>query len=289
MINKKKPVNVYENSQRPVALITGASAGIGATFARRFAQRGCDLILVARRRERLEQLAEEIRQECSISVQILPADLTNTTDLARVCEQIRQTPNLEYLVNNAGFGLLPKFAESNIEPQDTMARLHVIAPLNLTHAALPKMIERNRGFIINVASVAAFFQSPSNVVYCSTKRWLVSFSDGLNVELAGTNVVVQALCPGFTYSEFHDVMKVNRRSVPKNMWLSADYVVKKSLQALGNGKGKRKYKYKKYLCIPSWKYKLVVLFSRILPRLLRNYFAAARHRKMLKLGLTEQM
>ena len=273
------------NSQRPVALITGASAGIGAMFARRLARRGCDLILVARRRERLEQLADEIQRECSISVKVLPADLTNTTDLARVYQQIRNTPNLEYLINNAGFGLLPKFAESDIESQDAMGRLHVMAPLNLTHAALPKMVERNRGFIINVSSVAAFFQSPSNVVYCSTKRWLVSFSDGLNVELAGTNIVVQALCPGFTYSEFHDVMKVDRRSVPKSMWLSADYVVEKSLKALGDGKGKRK----KYLCIPSWRYKLVAGSSKILPRFLRNYLGAARHRRMQKMGLTEQM
>jgi len=283
--NPSVPRDENKNPQRPVALITGASAGIGATFARKLAERGCDLILVARRRERLEELADEIQRERGVSVKIIPADLTNDADLARICEYIKKTPNLEYLVNNAGFGLLPKFAESDIKSQDTMARLHVTAPLNLTHAALPKMVERNRGFIINVASVAAFFQSPSNVVYCSTKRWLVSFSDGLNVELGGTNVVVQALCPGFTYSEFHDVMKVDRRTVPKNMWLSADYVVKKSLRALGDGKGKRK----RYLCIPSWRYKLVVLFSKILPRSVRNYLGAARHRRMQKMGLTEQM
>lgn len=264
----------FENSQRPVALITGASAGIGATFARKLAERRCDLILVARRSERLKSLADKLRRECGVVTTILAADLTNAGDLARVVEKIRECPNLEYLINNAGFGLLPKFAESDVESQDAMARLHVMAPLNLTHAALPKMIERNRGFIINVASVAAFFQSRSNVIYCSTKRWLVSFSDGLDVELAGTNVVVQALCPGFTYSEFHDVMKVDRRSVPKNMWLSADYVVEKSLRALGDGKRK------KYLCIPSWRYKLVVLSSKILPRTLRNYLAAARHRRM---------
>ena len=236
-----------QNSQRPVALITGASAGIGATFARKLAERGCDLILVARRRERLEQLADKLQRECGVSVKILTADLGSDSDLAQVCKQIKECPNLEYLVNNAGFGLLPKFAESDIESQDAMGRLHVMAPLNLTHTALPKMVKRDRGFIVNVSSVAAFFQSPSNVVYCSTKRWLVSFSDGLNVELAGTNVLVQALCPGFTYSEFHDVMKVDRRSVPKNMWLAADYVVEKSLQALGDGKSK----HKKYLCIPS--------------------------------------
>ena len=276
MINSSNSSTTVQNSQRPVALITGASAGIGATFARKLAERGCDLILVARRRERLEQLAGEIQREHDISIKIITADLGNDSDLARVCEQIRACPNLEYLVNNAGFGLLPKFAESDIESQDAMGRLHVMAPLNLTHTALPKMAERNRGFIINVSSVAAFFQSPSNVVYCSTKRWLVSFSDGLNVELADTNVVVQALCPGFTYSEFHDIMKVDRRSVPKNMWLSADYVVEKSLRALGDGKGKRK----KYLCIPSWRYKLVALSSKILPRFVRNYIGAARHRRM---------
>ncbi len=275
-----------ETSERHVALITGASAGIGAMFARKLAERGCDLILVARRKEKLEQLADEIRGEPGATVTVLPADLTSPADLARVYEHIKKTPNLEYLVNNAGFGLLPKFSESEIESQNAMAQLHVMATLNLTHAALPKMVERNRGFIVNVASVAAFFQSPSNVVYCSTKRWLVSFSDGLDVELTGTNVVVQALCPGFTYSEFHDVMKVDRRSVPENMWLSAEYVVDKSLKALGDGTGKRN---RKYLCIPSWKYKLVVLSSKILPRFLRNYLGAARHRRMQKLGLTEQM
>ena len=264
-----------ENNPRPVAVITGASAGIGAVFARALARRGCDVVLVARRRERLDALAAELQSEFEIQAEALPADLTDDAELRRVAERIAQMPNLEYLINNAGFGTLPLFGESDADRQDAMARLHVLAPTRLTHAALGPMLHRRRGFIINVASVAGFFASPSNVMYCSTKAWMVRFSEALAIELADTPLVVQALCPGFTTSEFHDVMKMDRALVPKAWWLRAEDVVEDSLSALKTGK---------LIVIPSLRYKLVTALLRILPRPLRNYLAAGRHRRNQKIS-----
>ncbi|MCD4823861.1 MAG: SDR family oxidoreductase [Phycisphaerae bacterium] len=267
-------------SDRPVALITGASAGIGRTFARRLAERGYDLILVARRQERLDELADDLRRQFDVAAEAIAADLTTAGDLQKVARRIAESSRFEFLVNNAGFGTLPLFAETDIESQDAMARLHVLAPMHLAHAALPGMIQRHKGFIVNVASVAGFFQSPANVMYCSTKAWLSSFTEGLAVELNDTGVVVQALCPGFTYSEFHDVLGVDRAAVPKHMWLRADVVVNQSLKALARGK---------VICIPTLQYKFYVLISRILPRFLRNHIARKRHTHLKKHEIKSQM
>ena len=258
---------------RPTALVTGASAGIGAVFAQRFAQRGCDLILVARRRERLDELGAQLRKEHGVEAETLQADLTKDDDIARVAERIRNCGNLEFLVNNAGFGTKPLFHESDLPSQDAMVRLHVLAPMHLTHAALAGMIERSSGVVINVSSIAGFFASPSNVTYCSTKSWLISFSEALSIELTGTGVRVQVLCPGFTYSEFHDVMGMDRQLVPKKWWLPAEYVVDKSLRALRSGK---------LFVIPSVRYKLAGRDLSMLPRRIRNFFARKRHRRMQK-------
>ncbi len=257
-----------ESSGRPVALITGASAGIGAEFARQLAARGCDVILVARRRERLEELAEELHEAHDIAAGIIEADLTKDADLARVREHIHKTPNLEYLVNNAGFGTKSFFHEADLEPPDSMARLHMLAPVHLTHAALGGMVKRGRGYVINVASVAAFLHGASGVMYCATKGFLNSFSLGLAAELRKTDVKVQSLCPGFTYSEFHDVMEMDRSLVPKFWWLDTAYVVRKSLAALGG---------RKVIYIPSIRYKLTTALLKIAPQWLINWGGQKRY------------
>ncbi len=251
---------------RPLALITGASSGIGATFARHLAALGCDLVLVARRKDRLEEQARAIQGAHSVEAEVLPADLTCGADLQTVEERIAAAPNLEYLVNNAGFGITGRFFSAPLEGQDQMHRLHVLAPMRLMHAALPGMIARGRGNIINVSSVSGFGQNPGSVSYSATKTWMTSFTEGIYMELksVGSPVRVQALCPGFTLSEFHDTMHFDRKTLPDWMWMSSDEVVDASLRALDRDQ---------LIVIPGWRYRLLVFLMRALPRPLYHSLA----------------
>jgi short-subunit dehydrogenase len=242
----------------PLAVVTGASSGIGEVFARRLSGRGYGLLLVARRRERLEELAAELGH-----AEPLAADLTCETGLEEVAERIAAQPNLEFLVNNAGFGTLGLFHQTELAGQDRMHRLHVLATMRLAHAALPGMVERKRGSMINVSSVSAFFHNPSSVSYCATKAWINSFTEGLHIELKsiGSPVRVQALCPGFTYSEFHDVLGVNRKRIPASFWMRAEDVVDESLRALHHNR---------LIVIPGWRYRWLVRMHGWLPRFLQH-------------------
>jgi hypothetical protein len=255
---------------RPVALITGASAGIGAEFARQLAAKGCDVILVARRRERLEALAAELHDEHDIAAGIIEADLTHEDDRQHVCDHIRKTPNLEYLINNAGFGTKSFFHEADASAPLNMVELHVRAVVQLTHAALPGMLEHGCGFVVNVSSVAAFLQGASGVMYCATKAFLNSFSLGLAAEMRKERVKVQALCPGFTYSEFHDVAGIDRSIASKFWWLDTDYVVRTSLAALDG---------RKTIVIPSLRYKFMAALLKLTPQWLLNLAGQKRHDK----------
>ncbi|MGA3099242.1 MAG: SDR family oxidoreductase [Bryobacteraceae bacterium] len=244
-----------ETTQR-TALVTGASAGIGATFARRLARDGYRLILVARRRERLEELARELG-----GADVLAADLTRDDELKLVEERILAEPNLELVVNNAGFGVAGRFYRLPVEANARMHQLHVIAAMRLAHAALRAMTARDKGALINVSSVAGFGQTPGSVSYCATKAWMNSFTEGLYLELksAGSAVKVQALCPGFTYSEFHDVMGMDRGRVPAFLWLRAEDVVEMSLAGLARGK---------LFVVTGGVYKAIVVLERLIPRFL---------------------
>jgi hypothetical protein len=243
------------------ALITGASSGIGEVFARKLAGRGCDLVLVARRQDRLQALARELEQAHGLRAEVLAADLTRDADLARVEERIRQSQDLDYLVNNAGFGTRGWFHEGDLEAQDRMHRLHVLAPTRLTHAALNAMLARGRGHVVNVASVAGFIATPGSASYCATKAWMIRFSEGLYLEMKTTRapVKVQALCPGFTYSEFHDVAGMDRKLIPAGWWMRAEAVVEASLRGLEQGK---------LIVIPGWRYRLLVFLIGLTPRAL---------------------
>jgi short-subunit dehydrogenase len=236
-----------------VALVTGASSGIGEVFARKLSAGGCHVLLVARRRDRLERLAAGLG-----SAEAIVADLTDSGDLHRIEQRLENEPRLEYLVNNAGFGSRGYFFESEREGHDRMQRLHVLATMRLTHAALGGMISRKKGTIVNVSSVAAFFHNPFNVTYGASKAWINSFTEALFVELQslGSPVRVQALCPGFTFTEFHDVIGVERRAVPKGFWMTAEAVVETSLRALQSDR---------VIVIPGWRYRLIVRVQRLLP------------------------
>ncbi len=239
-------------------MVTGASSGIGETFARRLARDGFALILVARRHDQLEHLARELG-----GAETLAADLTLEEDLARVEARIASATDLELLINNAGFGSRGRFWEAPLEGQDRMHRLHVLATMRLTRAALAGMVPRGRGSIINVSSVAGFGQSPGNVSYCATKTWMNSFTEGLALELrvAGSPVRVQALCPGFTVTGFHDAMGMSREAIPSWLWMRAEDVVDASLRGLERGR---------LFVVPGAIYKVVVAFEKVAPRWLRS-------------------
>lgn len=247
-----------EHTPRPVALITGASSGIGKVFAQRLAAGGHDLLLVARDGVRLQQVADELSLQYGINAETMPADLARDEGMRSVANRISQTDRLDYLVNNAGFGSKGKLANRPVAEQATMLELHVMAPMLLTRAALTGMIARKSGTIINVSSVAGFTHAVGNVNYCATKAYLRVFSEGLALELLGTGVHVQALCPGFTRTEFHDRAAIDMKSTPGFLWLDATRVVDDSLAQASRGGPT--------VCVPGYWYKLIVLLVRYLPQ-----------------------
>jgi short-subunit dehydrogenase len=241
------------------ALVTGASSGIGEAYCRALAREGYDLILVARRKELLDALAGELRSRYDISAQVLQADLASDEDASMVARRIEQVADLSMLVNNAGFAVEGFFAETDIERQLNMVRIHDLATLRLTRAALPGMIARGQGSVINLSSMGAFFPFPSNVVYNASKAFLVSFTQSLAMELWRTGVRIQVLAPGFTHTAFHAAMKVDTTSIPESMWMSAEEVVQESLRALS------KEKHGKIVLVPGRRNRRLALFF-LLPR-----------------------
>ena len=217
------------------ALVTGASAGIGTAFARSLAASGWDLVLVARNRERLEELARSLSGEHRVQVEVCAADLSGDSGVAATEEKIRNLPALDLLVNNAGFGTYGQFADLPAEQEAAEIRLNVLALARLTRAALPGMISRGRGSIINVSSIAGFQAAPFNATYGATKAFVTSFTEALSEEVRGTGVRVQALCPGLTRTEFQDRAGIDISSVPAFASMSAEEVVDSSLAALETG------------------------------------------------------
>jgi short-subunit dehydrogenase len=254
---------------RPLAAITGASSGIGATFARQLAPH-YDLLLIARRRDRLDALARELGALHGGSVEVLVADLTDDAALTLVAKRLAASTELSLLVNNAGFGFRGRFWEADLGKLEAMHRLHVMATVRLTHAALGVLVARNHGGIVNVASVASFATRAGSASYSATKSWMAVFTEGLYLDLrqAGSAVKIQALCPGFTYSEFHDVMREDRaRSAPRSWWLSAESVVADSLRGLDSGK---------LFVVNGWRYKLLVSILTKVPLWLKLRLEASR-------------
>ncbi|MEV4375493.1 SDR family oxidoreductase [Streptosporangium sp. NPDC049644] len=235
----------------PTALITGATAGIGAAFARRLAADGFSLVLVARDEKRLTSVAEELRLRYGVSSEVLTADLVTDEGLEAVERRLRE--GVDLLVNNAGFGLQGRFLDIPVQDEVRMLKLHCEAVLRLTLAALPGMRERDRGAVINVASVAAFLPGGS---YSASKAWVVNFSESTAMEMAGSRVRVMALCPGFVHTEFHERASIDKSGIPGFLWLSADNVVREAMRDLARGV---------LVSVPDLRYKAVVGVSRLLP------------------------
>jgi short-subunit dehydrogenase len=248
---------MLERRQGKVALVTGASSGIGAAFSRQLAAVGYDLVLVARRQERLALLAGELEACYGVAVESLAADLSEPTGMEAAEKRVQSLDELELLINNAGFGTRGDFVEAELSRQLKMIQLHVLASVRLSRAALPGMIGRGRGGIINVASLGAFVALPGDATYGATKAYLVSFSRALHEELRGTGVCVQALCPGFTRTEFHTVEQLAESDlarIPGVLWSQADEVVAESLRALARGQ---------VVCVPGWRNRLVLALARV--------------------------
>jgi short-subunit dehydrogenase len=238
----------------PTALITGATAGIGAAFARRLAKDGLGLVLVARNAERLDASAAALGKQYGVTVETLVADLATDDGIASVEARLADPDRpVDLLVNNAGFGFRDGFLKVPLADELTMLKLHIEAVLRLTTAALPGMRERGRGYVVNVASVAAFVPRGT---YGASKSWVVQFTQGAARDLGGTGVRLLALCPGFTRTEFHDRAELDMSEVGGWMWLTAERVVDDALRDLARGRT---------VSVPSTRYKVLVAAARKAP------------------------
>ncbi|RKE22441.1 SDR family oxidoreductase [Streptomyces sp. TLI_171] len=236
------------------ALITGATAGIGAAFANRLARDGRDLVLVARDVERLAATAAELTARHGVRVETLAADLATETGIEAVEHRLRDSEQpVDLLINNAGFGNRGAYLDVPVQDEIDMVKVHIEAVLRLTTAAVPGMRERGFGAVVNVASVAAFVPRGT---YGATKAWVVNFTLGIARDLAGSGVRLQALCPGFTRTEFHQRAGMGTSSIPSWGWLTAERVVNDSLADLARNRP---------LCVPGKRYKAAVAAARLLP------------------------
>jgi short-subunit dehydrogenase len=262
----------FGEGPRRLALVTGASTGIGKAFAERLAAEAYDLLLVARSTDRLEALARQLGDSRQVQADVLRADLTNPGDLHSVEERIAKDRPLDLLVNNAGFGTVGRFAELDPEREEEEIRLNVIALMRLTRAALPRMVERGRGAIINVSSMAGLAPTPYYATYGGTKAFVCSFTESLHDELRGTGVRVQALCPGFTRTEFQERAGVDASRIPSFAWQEASEVVEISLAALGKGT---------VVCVPGAANRALAGVTTLLPRRWASRVAAAIGKRAL--------
>jgi short-subunit dehydrogenase len=220
---------------RETALVTGASSGIGEAFARRFASMGYDVVIVARREDRLQALKNDLEDRFGVHTTVCVADLTTEDGIATVETLIRQQVHLTMLVNNAGFTQLGYFHEVPLERHLALIQLHMVAVTRLCYAAVPAMIQRRRGDIINVSSMSGIFTYPKSSLYNATKAGMNTLSESLNVEMAQYGIRVQALLPGFTRTDIVNTPGLeafNPNSIPDIMWMDADDVVSDALMLM---------------------------------------------------------
>jgi len=238
-------------------MVTGASSGIGRAVAVRLAADGSDLVVVARRRDRLQALADELSAAHGVGVEVLVADVTDRAQLAVVEDRLRSgRPPVDLLVNNAGLGAQGAFADIPLDWQDGQIRLNVLAPVRLSHAALEGMLRRGRGGILNVSSIAGLQPMPHVATYAATKAYLSSFSHALHEEVRHQGVAVTALLPGFTRTEFHEAAGMSRSIVPGPAWMDADTVARAGLRAVARGRAQ---------CVPGLGYRVLTVVSGLTP------------------------
>jgi uncharacterized protein len=239
---------------RPVALITGPTSGLGEGFARRYAIDGYDLVLVARDVDRLELLAAELHDEAGAGVEVLPADLAVAADRAKVSDRL--ATGVRVLVNNAGFGTSGEFWTADLDLLQKQLDVNVTAVMQLTHAALPPMLDAHAGTVINVASVAGLLPGRGST-YSASKAWVVAFTEGLANGLGGTGVGVHALCPGFIRTEFHARAGIDMSGTPSILWLEVEDVVRECMADVAKDK---------VIIVPGLQYKALTTGCRLVPR-----------------------
>jgi short-subunit dehydrogenase len=239
------------------ALVTGATSGIGAAFARRLAVEGYDLVLVARDEARLTGFAADLTDRHKVGATVLAADLATPDGCVRVEQRLAdEAAPVDMLVNNAGISLNRAFIRSNVEAEERLLRVNVHAVMRLTLAALPGMVQRRRGDVVNVSSVAGFGAAQSGSTYGASKAWVTNFSQSIAPSVRGDRVRVMALCPGYTRTEFHDRAGIDMSGTPGWLWLSAEAVVRDGLHDLRRGRT---------VSVPDWRYKVAAFGMRHLP------------------------
>jgi short-subunit dehydrogenase len=235
------------------ALVTGATSGIGESFTRLLAENNYNIVLVARDLPRLQERAQGLQEKFKVETHIIQADLSTDAGCTAVEKYIANN-QVDVLINNAGFGLNKAFTMSALDAEQEMFDVLVRTPMRLMHVALPLMKERNKGVVINVSSVAGFIAGGT---YSASKSYLTVLSESLHTELAGTNIKISALCPGFTRTEFHQRGRMSMKGLPSFMWLDSDKLVAKAWSDALKGAA---------VSIPGWQYRLLVLVIQTLPR-----------------------
>ena len=235
------------------ALVTGATSGIGESFTRLLAENNYNIVLVARDLPRLQERAEQLQAKFKVQTHIIQADLATDSGCG-VVEQYIANNQIDVLINNAGFGINKAFTLSQLVAEQQLLDVLVRTPMRLMHVALPLMKERNKGVVINVSSVASFIAGGT---YSASKSYLTVLSESLHTELAGTNVKISALCPGFTRTEFHQRGRMSMKGLPSFLWLDADELVAKAWSDTLKGEA---------VSIPGWQYQLLVFVIKRLPR-----------------------
>jgi short-subunit dehydrogenase len=264
-----------KSTGRKTACITGATSGIGAAYASSFARQGYDLILTGRNKEMIESVANALSRQNNIDVEVVIAELSDDRQLDLLIEKVRATEGLEVLVNNAGFTRESPFHEEDFTSHEMMLKVHNLAPAKLCHAALPKMVSQGKGSIINVSSLAAFLPLPGQALYSGTKAFLKSFTESIHLELLGTGVNVQVLCPGMTRTNFHERIGYDSKTFYRDRGLlramTPEEVVNVSLRDLERNK---------VLCVPGRSRKILRLLLKILPlSVIYKIVSAPKHRK----------
>jgi len=245
--------------ERPIALVTGASTGIGAAFARALAARGNDVVVVSRSQGKLDDLAAELERDHGVAVEVIAADLETDDGIAAIEKRIDDASRpIDLLVNNAGFGTSGRFYELPIQDELAEIQLNVVALVRLTRAALGGMVERGHGGVINVSSVGAYQPTPNSATYAATKAFVSSFTNAVHEELKDTPVRAMVLAPGFTHTEFHVRANVeaSKSAMPEFLWQTPDEVVKAALKSYEKGRA---------VCIPGALNSVAAAFSGSMP------------------------
>ena len=253
----------------PLAAVTGASEGLGKEFARQLATEGYNLLVIARRENLLNELKVDLEAKYNVHVEPLVCDLSKPDELKRLEDRLEKEESLEVMINNAGFGLGDAFPDVNPDAEEAMIRVHVIALMRLSRAALVPMCKRRKGYVINLSSVAAFLYGENTAEYIATKAYVLSFSKSLQCDVRKYGVRIQALCPGFTHTGFHDTESMKffkKNDMPKWFWLSAERVVRSSLRSIRRSS--------RVVCVPSLRYKLILaLVCNPIGQTLLGYFS----------------